>query len=116
MALNNIKAHAKARRVKGRKTIADPPVCWFWNSIRFPARILFVDKTRNGKFAVYHVDDVHDKNEAQQKKRFAPLPECALRGALQIDLDEYAKRNGFLKCPKGTWGSVQAALGKGGGS
>ncbi len=116
MALKHIKSHTKARLAKGRGKSSDPPVCWFWSSPRSAARILFTDQTRNGKFAVYYIDDVHFKGEAQTKKRFAPLAECDLRGAMQIDLDEYAGKNGFRKCPKGTWASVQAALGKGGGS
>lgn len=84
-----------------------PPLCWLW---REKSRILFVERTRGGKFAAYYVSDTYSIDRGQRKVRFDQLPAQELRGYMQITLDEFARERRFEQCRKEVYDFVQLAL------
>ena len=102
------KSHLTAgRKATNVRRSEEPPVCWTWPEKN---RILFVDKTRDRQFAAYYVSAVYCPDRGQRKTRLTLLVPQPLRGYMQMKLDDYAESQGYEKCRKGVYDSVQQAL------
>lgn len=102
------KTHLKSKhKVAKARRGDDPPLCWWWKE---KDRVLFVDKTRDNRFAVYYVPDKYLSDRGQRKTRFTALTPQELRGYMQMKLDEFAKSQEHEKCPKRVYDSIQQAL------
>lgn len=102
------KSHlTSGRSAKRGRWGAKAPVCWRWPE---KGLILFVDKTRDNKYAVYHVGEIYLIDRGQRKTRFTPLVPLELSGLMQMELDDFAKEQGYEKCRKSAYDSIQAAL------
>lgn len=105
---SGMKSHTAAGKPTGPATrSADAPQCWRDAEKNI---VLFTDRTRDGRFAVYYVGNLHAPARGQRKTRYTKIEPGPLSGGMQFELDEYAEKHGFEKCRKAVHASIRQAL------